>query len=157
MSKGLNSIAGLLAPIFKNLGMEDRLAVESVRQHWGEIFKEPLSAHTCPVELNAGELVVNVDTPIWLQQLKFYKKDMVEKLRQYNVKSIRFKSGRVYGPKERPEFAGARQVKERPPLSDEETEWIRETVSHLEDPEVRERVSKAIESQMKKSKTVKVD
>ncbi|MBI5234014.1 MAG: DUF721 domain-containing protein [Deltaproteobacteria bacterium] len=150
----MKTINSLLGPIFKELGIEDRLAIESLRSEWKSIFNEPLSLHTYPVEFASGDLLINVDSPVWLQQLKFFKKDIIKKLSGYNVKTVRFKSGKVYAKGER----GAGQgEKMKPPkvLGPSDIAWIEEITSDLEDAEIRESARKAISKQMQRPKARK--
>lgn len=148
----MKTITSLLGPIFRELGIEDRLAIETIRSEWSSIFNEPLSLHTYPVELTQGELLINVDSPVWLQQLKFFKQDIIKKLAGYNVKTIRFKHGKVYikgdkGPR-------GQSLKPMPPktLGPSDIAWIEEITSDLEDTEVRESIRKAIKKQMQRPK-----
>ena len=145
----MKTISSLLGPIFKDLGMEDRLAIETIRSEWGTIFSEPLSLHTFPVELTSGELLINVDTPVWLQQLKFFKQDILKKLARYDIKTVRFKHGRVYlkGNREPGEKSKSNSAQT---LRPSDISWIEDITSDLEDKEVRESVSEAIKKQLQK-------
>lgn len=151
----MKTINSLLGPIFRELGIEDRLAIESIRSEWRNIFNEPLSLHTYPVELTSGELLINVDSPVWLQQLKFFKQDIIKKLAGHNVKTIRFKLGKVYIKGDK--GAEGQGLKPPPPtpLGPSDIAWIEEITSDLEDPEVRESVRKAVRKQLQKPKARK--
>ncbi|MFA5353354.1 MAG: DUF721 domain-containing protein, partial [Thermodesulfovibrionales bacterium] len=72
------------------------MRLESLQADWNRIFGEPLSAHTCPVEIRDAELLVHVDSPAWLNQLKFFRDEMINKLRPYGIREIRFKRGSLY-------------------------------------------------------------
>ncbi|MCL0036771.1 DUF721 domain-containing protein [Thermodesulfovibrionales bacterium] len=70
--------------------MEERVKLELMRKEWNNLFSGPLSVHTYPVELKDKELLINVDSPVWLGQLKFFKQDIIGKLHSYNIKEISF-------------------------------------------------------------------
>ena len=148
----METINSLLGPIFKELGIEDRLAIESIRSEWKNIFNEPLSLHTYPVELTSGELLINVDSPVWLQQLKFFKQDIIKKLAGYNIKTIRFKHGKVYIKGDKGQTGQGLKPLSPIHLGPSDIAWIEEITSDLEDTEVRESVRKAIKKQMQRPK-----
>ncbi len=92
----MKSVGSLLSSIFKDLGIEDKIRLSSMQEEWHNLFNEPLSLHIYPVDIKNGELTINVDSPAWLGQLKFFKQDIIKKLHVYNIKEVRFKHGRVY-------------------------------------------------------------
>lgn len=137
----------LLSSIFRDLGIEDKIRLNSIQVEWCKLFNEPLSLHTYPVDIKDGELTINVDSPAWLGQLKFFKADIIKKLYAYNINSIKFKHGKVY-PKG---FAGykdkniqKKESKKFRHLKSSEIAWINQTVSIVSDPELRENIRKAI-------------
>lgn len=84
-----------LSPVLKELGMESAIALHRLRGQWGSLFGEALSLHARPVSLSGGRLLINVDSPVWLQELSFLKADMAEKLKGFGVKDIRLRLGRI--------------------------------------------------------------
>lgn len=142
----MKTVGSLLSHIFKGIGIEDKIRLESIRREWHELFNEPLSIHTCPVELKNGELVINVDSPAWLQQLKFFQQEIKEKLKTYNISSVRLKIGSVYhkeaGKYKREEFKKTAQSRR---LSDDETDWMNSVTAAISDAELKESISKVIE------------
>lgn len=143
----MKKVGSLLSSVFRNLGIEDKIKLSSMQEEWHRLFNEPLSLHTYPVEIKDGELLINVDSPAWLGQLKFFKQDIIKKLNAYNISSVKFKHGRVYqkrGPGGKGQ--GARDSKQPTnPLSDFDIEWINQTVSTISDYELKESIRKAIE------------
>ncbi|MDP3260906.1 MAG: DUF721 domain-containing protein, partial [Thermodesulfovibrionales bacterium] len=63
----------LLAPLIKNLKLEDAVKLGRIKTGWADIFEKPVSLHMFPAMLKEGELLINVDSPMWMQQLSFYK------------------------------------------------------------------------------------
>ncbi len=51
--------------------------------------------HMSPSLLARGELLLTVDSPVWLQELNFFRGDILRKLSSYGVSAIRFRIGRV--------------------------------------------------------------
>jgi hypothetical protein len=146
----MKSAGSILSTLIKTLGIEDKMTIASLQREWFRLFNEPLSLHTYPVELKDGELLVNVDSPLWLQQLKFFKGDMLKKLHGYRIVSIRFKHGSAYRsrrqtPIERPD--AARKEKR---ITDTDREWINQIVGEIKDPELSEQLRKLLEKAIRK-------
>lgn len=144
----MKPVGSLLSHTLKKFGLEEKLKLLSVQKAWHEIFSAPLSLHTYPAELKNGELLVNVDSPVWLQQLKFFKQDMIKKLHGYDIREIVFRRGRVYskgaGEQRAQGLKNAEPSKPRT-LEPSETEWIGQIISDIHDPELKESMRKAIE------------
>lgn len=92
----MEKIYSVLNSIFQDLGLEDKLKIEILKNNWMIIFDKPLSHHTLPVDLKNEVLLINVDSPVWLEQLSFLKQEFLNKLQPYSIKDIRLKLGRVY-------------------------------------------------------------
>jgi hypothetical protein len=144
----LKKVGTLLSSIFKNLGIEDKIRLNSMQEEWHRLFNEPLSKHTYPVDIKDGELTINVDSPAWLGQLKFFKQDIIKKLQAYDVTSVKFKHGRVYsrGFKDsRGQVLKGAEPSNPRPLNPSDIEWINQTVSDIDDADLKEGIKKAIE------------
>lgn len=146
----MKAVGPLLSNIFKDLGIEERLKLFFLQQEWSKIFGEPLSLHTYPYELNKGELTINVDSNVWLSQLKFFSKDIVKKLQNYGVDSIRFRFGKIYKKN------SIKKIEIKPSyrkvLPEKEIEWIENTLSAIKDKELKDNIKRVIEiSLIKKS------
>jgi predicted nucleic acid-binding Zn ribbon protein len=146
----MKKVGTLLSSIFKDLGIEDKIRLNSMQEEWHKLFNEPLSLHTHPVDIKDGELTINVDSPAWLGQLKFFKHDIIKRLQAYNVSSVKFKHGRVYQKKGQGARGKWQEDSKHLPKSftDSEFAWINQTVSKVSDPELQENIRKAIEKAM---------
>lgn len=134
----------LLNPFIRELGIEDGVKLAEIRRNWYNLFDKPLSYHMSPFILSKGEILLNVDSPVWLQELTFYKEDIIKKMSSYGVKTVRFRLGRV-STKVKSGIQGWKsRVKQ---LTTEELSYIEETVSKINDEKLKETVQKA----MKKS------
>ena len=114
----MKKAGSLLDPVLRQLGIEAGVRLARMKSEWPSLFDRPLSLHMSPGGLSEGELLLFVDSPLWIQQLNYYKQEIITKLTRFGVKDVRFRLGRV----------GLRQVAEEsrplPPLSDEETDFI---------------------------------
>ncbi len=96
-----------------------------------------------PASLREGELLINVDSPVWLQQLNFYKDTIIKKLNGFGIKTVRFKMGRVL-PEKREEQA----IPKIRRLTADEHSYIDGTISPVPDQELRDNIKKAMEKSM---------
>ncbi len=139
---GVNRIGGLLSPIIKGLGIEEAVRLEGIKEDWAGLFREPLSLHMRPSRLQNGELLINVDSSVWLQQISFYREDILRTLRPLGVKDVRFRIGRVTGAKP---LSSERPQKKRYSLDKTALRQIEEAVSGIGDGPVKESIRKAME------------
>ncbi len=138
----LKKLSVLISPLLKELDIEDGVRFESIKKDWQQLFNMPISLHMSPARLKEGELLINVDSPVWLQQLSFYKADIIKKLSPFGVGTVRFRLGRVSAKTE----SGVRSQKSKVRrLTTEELSYIEDTVSPISDQELRDKISKAIE------------
>ncbi len=144
----------LLIPIIRDLGISDIVKLSKIKKNWHTIFLEPLSCHMSPCKVSKGEILLTVDSPIWLQELHYLKEDIVKKLSFYGITEVRFKLGRVpqkiksevsksnYTLKHKSINSGESKMGL---LTMEEQAYLEETVSKINDLELREKIRNAIE------------
>lgn len=138
----MKRIGALISPFVKNLGIEGAVRLEDIRREWPAIFSEPLSMHMQPSSLKDNELIINVDSPVWLQQISFFRDDITGKLNRFNIKSVRFRLGRLAAPKtSRPYYPPVRKKE----MSNEDKLFIDDTVSEVADPGLQERIKAVME------------
>lgn len=146
----MENAASVLASLFKNIGMEDRLTLACLQREWCELFEGPISSHTYPANLNNGILAVNVDSPLWMQQLKYFKQAMLGKLGAYKIQAIDFKHGSTRmsrfnpaGKRSGPGVGDDMTLPEKK-LSDADVNWIEQTIAVIDDPELQDNARKAL-------------
>lgn len=137
----MNRIGGLISPLVKGLGIEEAVRFEGIKGEWAGIFAEPLSLHMFPSRLKNGELLINVDSAVWLQQISFYKTEILKNLSPFGVIDVRFRIGKTDARK-----TGAPQRAQRKefPLDSSALRQIEETVSGIEDGPVKESIRRAM-------------
>lgn len=146
-------INGLLNTLFGDLGITERIKLDTLRRQWREIFSEPLSLHTAPTDLKDGILVIAVDSPTWLQHLKFLQKEILEKLKAHDIKDVKLKHGSV-------RFESSRKIHEKkaPPeafreLTDQDNARIDRTVAEIGDDELKDAIRHAMEKSTRRKMT----
>jgi Dna[CI] antecedent DciA-like protein len=138
----MNRADSLLGPFIKDLGIEDAVRLDEMKRNWNTLFREPLSFHMSPAVSSGGELLIIVDSPVWLQELNFYKEYIVKKLNLYGVEAVRFRLGRVPASVRSIARSEGPRFKQ---LKAEEHSYIEEIISGIGDSELRGRVKKAME------------
>ncbi|MDQ1402460.1 MAG: hypothetical protein QOG03_776 [Actinomycetota bacterium] len=68
-----------LDAISRRWGAPKAGALAAVFDKWEEIVGERVAAHTHPVRLSNGALVVSVDEPGWATQLRFLEADLLRR------------------------------------------------------------------------------
>ncbi len=142
----VKKLDSLLAPVIKNLDIEDGVRFAGIRKNWRLLFQKPLTYHAAPSVFSEGELVLNVDSPAWLQELKFFTGDIIKKLSPFGVRTIRLRLGKVSSNRKESISVeeGARQTAPGQ-FAPEEIAYIQQAVSGIYDEELRGTVRAAIE------------
>ena len=140
----------LLKPYIKDLGIGDGIRLSEMRRSWNVLFQGPLAGHTFPSLLSGGELLLTVDSPVWLQELNFCRDMIIKKLESYGVRTIRFRLGRV-SAKAKSEAVGQKQKTKR--LTGTEQDFIQETVDKIPDEGLRETFKATMEKAIVSGKT----
>src|SRR5208283_1685444 len=148
----MENTASILASLFKNAGMGDKLTLARLQSEWAERFDEPLSLHTFPSNLAKGLLTVHVDSPLWMQQLKFFKEAMLKKLASYRINAIEFRLGRTNLSRlNRDQRNSDKNMVQETKLSREDTEWIKQMLCDVSDPELKELIKTVLEKTLLKN------
>jgi len=133
----------VLGPMLKQLGIENGVRLERIRNDWPEIFEKSISSHMFPATLKEGELLLHVESPAWMQQLTYYKKEIVRKLSSYAVTDVRFRLGRITKKKQKQEAEKPMRL-----LSPEEISFAASVVADIRNEALKESIRKAIEKSL---------
>ena len=88
-------IDAILRAVFSNSKLQDRLSRYSFVTHWHEIVGSRIAQHARPLKVVRGELYVQVENPIWAQELCFFKDTLLSRLQGFvpndlTIREIRF-------------------------------------------------------------------
>jgi len=133
----------VLGPMLKQLGIENGVRLERIRNDWPDIFEKSISSHMFPATLKDGELLLHVESPAWMQQLTYYKKEIIRKLSSYAITDVRFRLGRITKKKQK-------QETEKPmrELSSDEVLFAASVVADIKNEELKASIRKAIEKSL---------
>ena len=129
----------------RELGIQNGVNLASIKRDWYILFSQPLCYHMSPCKVSHGEILLNVDSPVWLQELQYYKNEILEKLRSYGITSMRLKIGRVSHNISREKRQSTSRLKT---LTADEISFMEETASQIDDEELREALQRAIKKSL---------
>jgi predicted nucleic acid-binding Zn ribbon protein len=78
-STRLTQVSGILNQIIRQYGLEGKFREYRLAQQWEEIVGETIAGHSRPEAIRFRKLILRVDSSVWIQQLSFFKKEMIEK------------------------------------------------------------------------------
>lgn len=141
----MRKIGSLLTGIATNLGLDDAIRLQRIREHWNELFGHPLALRARPRSVFESVLHMQVDSPLWLQQISYYEKEILEKLKPFGITGLRLTTGKSAPVPPTPDNsarppAGA---PDREPLTEAEITIIEKTVEPLKDESLME-ISRSI-------------
>ncbi|MDA8077798.1 MAG: DUF721 domain-containing protein [Nitrospiraceae bacterium] len=140
----------LLAPVLKRLGIEDGVRLARIKASWESLFDQPLSLHMSPSRFAEGELLINVDSPLWMQQLTFCSREILKKLALFGVREVRFRIGSVYRRKKPEQEAPARR------LSHEDAAFVADLAAGIGDEEIRSAIKAAAERSLRQGRAMPI-
>jgi len=73
-------IGGALDRVVRRFGAPSVSALDHVFTHWDEVVGEGVAAHAQPLSLRNGTLVIGVDNPAWVTQLRLLGDELLERL-----------------------------------------------------------------------------
>jgi predicted nucleic acid-binding Zn ribbon protein len=93
LSRAPRRLGEALSKVAADLRLDDPGDVAAVMAAWPDAVGEAIAAHVRPRRLHDGELLVEVDAPVWATQLRYLEEDVLRRLgrkvRPGVVKSIR--------------------------------------------------------------------
>ena len=129
----MEPLQNILRNFVKDFGIEGGAGLNAIRRLWPDIVGQTIAVHTFPDTIKSKVLTIIVDTPQWMHHLSFYKEDISEKLRSYNIGGIRFRIGRI--PEKTVEQPGELNME----LTEDDLRYIENTVKNIKDEELKEK------------------
>jgi len=143
----LEKASSTFESLAKDLGIWEGLSLKIIKNHWSKIFSPPLSMHMKPYLLKNNHLLIHVDSNIWLQELYFYKKEILSKLKAFNISSIKLSPGSV-------KSSTTAEEKQKPrELNMGDRLFIDEITDEIQDENLKKTVKKTIEKSLSSSKS----
>jgi len=135
----------VLGEFFKRTGMNRRIQEQRILNCWEKAVGEGVAEKTQPVSVKNRVLQVKVVNSVWMQELQFMKRLIMQKLQQHTgsdiLRDLRFFIGEIEpsrGKERNSKEEGSRMDEQSLILSETERERIDRALSEVSDPEVRE-------------------
>lgn len=92
-------IGNILGDALNKFRTDSDLELVSIFSIWKKVFGEVIANNSKPAGFKGKILIVYVDSPVWIQELQYYKKNMITKINDALGKElvcdIKFKIGVV--------------------------------------------------------------
>ena len=76
----MRSVSTVLEQVMKNLSLDKALLQAHVLNHWEVAVGESIAQHAQPDVIRFNKLYVDVDSPMWHQELTMLKPTLIQKL-----------------------------------------------------------------------------
>ncbi len=73
-------VADVIDQVLGDLGLEDVAKAHRIGRQWEEVVGEQVAAHCRPLGLRGDVLELEVDSPVWSQQLQLRKPELLAAL-----------------------------------------------------------------------------
>lgn len=146
------SVGTLLKQVLGSQGLAERLSRYQAWLIWDKLVGEQIARRARPLRIRQGVLEVQVDHPVWMQQLQMLKPKILEKLHQQipNVGIsdiyLRKSNAPLPFPPTTPEPASAPKWQNLE-LSPAEQQQIAEQLTAIKDQDLREELRKLLTRQ----------
>ena len=89
-----STVRGVVEKVLKKYRLTGNLDAYKVFHLWPDLVGDRIAAHARPVRIIGDALLVEVDDPLWLSQLKYMKQDILGKadimIKAGALKDVRF-------------------------------------------------------------------
>lgn len=146
MSKGFSptSISPILKGIIKDFGLEKGIAGALLQIRWKELVGPQIASHTYPAEIRFDTLSLRVDSAVWMHQLSFLKREIIEKcnrlLGNESIRKLQLRIGPLPAAVETAEETAAPEGE----CTAEEAAFIEQQLLSIPDLELKEAVRRAL-------------
>ena len=77
------SVGDLVGRVLGDLGLDGVALAHRIGSQWSAIVGPQIAAHCRPLGIRAGVLELEVDSPVWSQQLQLRKPELLAKLAEH--------------------------------------------------------------------------
>ena len=84
----MQRVSKILDNLIRQYGLEGKMNEYMMAEKWETIVGDIIASHSYPAGIHHKKLYIVVDSPVWLQEISFYKGDLVNKVNEYFGKKI---------------------------------------------------------------------
>lgn len=144
----VEKLSQTLQRLLTSRGLAGRLGIYRIIGHWNGVVGAAIARHAQPCFIRGKKLTVQVDSPVWMQQLSLLKSELIDKLNKglgaEAVQEIKLTLGAIESRAGR-----AEKVPPLPPLSEEDREFIARYTDVIREPDIRESFRKLMETDLR--------
>lgn len=78
----MKSLGKIIEKFLKNYGYAGIVKEHYVLANWEKIVGAEVASHTRPIRFDFGRLYVEVDSPVWRNELSFEKERILERIKE---------------------------------------------------------------------------
>ena len=147
----ISSVRALVESLFNQRGLDEKRREYQAWLVWEEVVGPQVAARAKPVRIRDGVLEVRVDHPVWMQQLQLLKPKILAKLNaqlgENVIRDLFLRRGAQKTDTETPPPAEPGIDWKACQLSEEEVKQVKETVTSISDPQIRQSLEELITKQ----------
>lgn len=145
----MEKIEDILTITIKNMGLQKKYNAQSVIVHWRKIVGDDISAHTYPILVQSGILVISVNNSVWCHHLSMMKESIIAKINEFIgeklIIDIRFQAGNLKNCQKQENNETNEQVNnkhkiDKVKLDTADLQVINETVEHVHDKYLKQKL-----------------
>ena len=138
-----HQLGKILENYLSRAGLHKKIQEQRIIDAWAEMVGNAIAEMTDPVRVRNRVLQVKVTNSVWMHELQFHKKLIIQKLNEHIGNPVVQDLWFFIGEKEPGKEATPREEKQKQEmrsrdLSEEEKVRIEREISHLDDPEMKE-------------------
>ncbi|NOY12661.1 MAG: DUF721 domain-containing protein [Deltaproteobacteria bacterium] len=154
-------VGTLLKQVLGERGIDDRLSRYQAWLIWDKLVGEQIARRARPLRFRQGVLEVQVDHPVWMQQLQMLKPQILAKLHQQlpdaDITDIYLRKAPTPTARREQKTEAEPPAWQRAQLTEKEKQQIEEQLAPLADPELRAEMRRLFTLQMRLNKGRKED
>ena len=84
----MQRVSKILDKLIRQYGLEGKMNEYMLADKWESVVGTIIASHSYPAGIHYKKLYIIVDSPVWLQEISFYKEDLIDKVNKYFGKNI---------------------------------------------------------------------
>ncbi|HSF33240.1 MAG TPA: DUF721 domain-containing protein [Candidatus Tectomicrobia bacterium] len=142
MGEEISSLRRALEQSIRELGLQKRLKAEQLTVLWPKLVGPTVAKVAYPAQFRSGTLFIDVADSIWMQELKFRERELIERLNEAVgeplVRRLFLQLARTQPPKLVPQSEAKTEVPAVLPLHPQQELALEREVAGVRDPQLRE-------------------
>jgi hypothetical protein len=150
--RGFKDLSSIISELYRHMGLEEEYLLGCLKQRWPLLVGEGIADNSEPFSIKDGELLINVSSHVWAEELKFSTSRLLERLKPFHVRNIKFRIGKIK--------SGVNRDNNCPTIGNEVTlsealkEFIDASTSSIPDEELRYSIKRAMEKAFIRRKNI---